>query len=131
MRKGPRILAVSSGGGHWIELLRLRPAFEGGRVSYATVQREYRSDVTGAPFFVVARRHKVEPGALFGLVLRTFLVLARVRPEVIITTGAAPGYVAIRLGRLLGAKTIWVDSIANVDELSLSGRLAGRHVTCG
>jgi hypothetical protein len=29
-------------------------------------------------------------------------------------------------GRLLGCKTIWVDSIANVDELSLSGQQAGR-----
>jgi len=44
-----------------------------------------------------------------------------------VTTGAAPGYLAIRLGRLMGAKTIWVDSVANAEELSMSGRLAGRH----
>ena len=34
---------------------------------------------------------------------------------------------ALRLGRLLGARTIWLDSIANVDELSLSGLKARRH----
>ena len=26
--KKPRVMAISSGGGHWIELLRLRPAFD-------------------------------------------------------------------------------------------------------
>ena len=45
----------------------------------------------------------------------------------VISTGAAPGYFAIRIGRLLGAKTIWVDSIANAEELSMTGKLVQRH----
>ena len=49
------------------------------------------------------------------------------RPDVVISTGAAPGYFAIRLGNLFGARTIWVDSVANVEELSLSGQKAGPH----
>jgi hypothetical protein len=48
------------------------------------------------------------------------------RPDVVISTGAAPGYFALRFGKLLGARTIWVDSIANVDELSLAGSKVGR-----
>ncbi len=44
-----------------------------------------------------------------------------------ISTGALPGYMALRLGKLLGANTIWVDSIANVEELSESGRRIGNH----
>ena len=35
-------------------------------------------------------------------------------------------FFGVFFGRLLGARTIWVDSIANADELSLSGRKAGR-----
>jgi hypothetical protein len=49
------------------------------------------------------------------------------RPDVVISTGAAPGFLALRLGRLLGARTIWVDSVANGEELSMSGKLAGRY----
>jgi Oligosaccharide biosynthesis protein Alg14 like len=30
-------------------------------------------------------------------------------------------------GRFLGARTIWVDSIANIDVLSMSGQKAGRY----
>jgi hypothetical protein len=33
-----KILAVASGGGHWVELIRLSPAFEGHVVVFATVE---------------------------------------------------------------------------------------------
>lgn len=48
------------------------------------------------------------------------------RPDIIISTGAAPGYLALRLGRIMGARTIWLDSIANVEHLSMSGFRIGR-----
>lgn len=122
-----RILAVSSGGGHWVQLLRLRPAFAGQHVAYVTVRRGYRSDVDPAPFYVVPDATRETRFKLWWLAARMALVLLRERPNVIITTGAAPGFFAVRFGRLFGARTIWLDSIANVDELSLSGRLAGPY----
>jgi hypothetical protein len=51
----------------------------------------------------------------------------RERPDVVLSTGAAPGFFALLFGRLLGARTIWLDSIANIEELSMSGRMARRH----
>jgi UDP-N-acetylglucosamine:LPS N-acetylglucosamine transferase len=45
---------------------------------------------------------------------------------VIVTTGAAPGLFGIFIGKVLGVKTIWIDSIANVEKLSLSGKIASR-----
>jgi hypothetical protein len=57
--------------------------------------------------------------------LQLFWIVFKERPDVIISTGAAPGYIAIRLGKLFGARSIWVDSIANVEQLSMSGALAG------
>jgi hypothetical protein len=45
---------------------------------------------------------------------------------VVISTGAAPGYLAIRFARLLKARTLWIDSVANVEELSMSGRMASQ-----
>ena len=43
--------------------------------------------------------------------------------------GAAPGFFAISLARLVGARSVWVDSIANAEELSLSGQKATRVAT--
>jgi hypothetical protein len=52
--------------------------------------------------------------------------MVRLRPHVVFTTGAAPGAVALVIGRVFGAKTIWLDSIANVETVSGSGRMV-RH----
>ena len=54
-------------------------------------------------------------------------VVVRMTADVVISTGAAPGYFALRVGKLLGARTIWIDSMANADGLSLSGRKIGPH----
>jgi UDP-N-acetylglucosamine:LPS N-acetylglucosamine transferase len=50
-------------------------------------------------------------------------ILFKERPQVILSTGAAPGVVAIFLGKAFGIRTIWVDSIANVQKISRSGEL--------
>ena len=55
-------------------------------------------------------------------------LLIRLRPDVVITTGAAPGYFAVRFGKWLGARVVWVDSVANAQELSMSGLKAGAFV---
>lgn len=122
-----RILAIASGGGHWVQLLRLRPAFEGCRVAFVTVNPAYRSDVGDASFYVVNDATRWDKAGLVRMALRLVFVLLRERPHVIVSTGAAPGFFAIRLGKLLGARTVWLDSIANVERLSLSGEKIGRH----
>ncbi len=122
-----KILAVSSGGGHWVQLLRLRPAFEGDDVHYLTVNPSNRADVVPHPFFTVRHASRWNKFGLIVLAVQVLWVVMRVRPQVVVSTGAAPGYFALRVGKLLGARTIWLDSIANAEELSLSGRLAGKY----
>ncbi|WP_208539075.1 glycosyltransferase family protein [Algihabitans albus] len=78
-------------------------------------------------FYAISDANRWQKLRLLWALLKLFAILLRVRPHTIITTGAAPGYLALRLGRLMGARTAWVDSIANAEELSLSGRKAGNH----
>lgn len=124
--KMPRIIAIASGGGHWVELLRMRPAFEGCQVTYVTTIPGYRSHVDGSDFFVVRDATRWNKIGLLVEAIQILRLILKVRPDIVITTGAAPGYFAVRFGKMLGAKTIWIDSIANADELSLSGKKAGR-----
>jgi UDP-N-acetylglucosamine:LPS N-acetylglucosamine transferase len=122
------VLAVSSGGGHWVQLLRLRPAFEGSDVTFATVREGYRADVEGSgDFRVIVDCNRSKKLKVLQCIVSVFLLLLRVRPDVVDSTGAAPGYFALRLGRWFGARTIWVDSVANAEELSMSGRMAGKY----
>lgn len=122
-----RVLAVSSGGGHWVELLRLRPAFDHHEIHFVTVRPDYRTAVAGDGFSTVRDATRWNPVGLVVVAAQLLVILLKVRPDVVVSTGAAPGYFAIRLGKMLGARTVWVDSLANVDELSRAGQMAGKY----
>ena len=126
-RNAKRVLAVASGGGHWIQLTRLRPALSGLDVAYLTTLSCYRDQVEGARFYRVGDANLRTRFRLLLMSLKVAAVVLREWPDVVISTGAAPGYLAIRLGKLIGARTIWVDSMANVERLSVSGRWARNH----
>lgn len=118
------LLAISSGGGHWEQMTLLRPAFEGCQVLYAVTERALIDAEVGADIVLVPdfNQHRILD-TLKGSIEVVALVI-QTRPKVIVSTGAAPGLIALISGRLLGAKTIWIDSVANAEQLSLSGRLA-------
>jgi UDP-N-acetylglucosamine:LPS N-acetylglucosamine transferase len=127
MGSSQRILAVASGGGHWIQLMRMVPAFVGQDVAFATTLASCRSQVSGARFYLVRDASRWNKFALLLMAMKVFWILVRERPRVVISTGAALGYFALRMGKLFGARTIWVDSIANAQKLSMSGQSIGKH----
>ncbi len=121
----PRILLVASGGGHWVQLSRTFLAFRDYDVACVTTIDGYEDAVERR--FASARYYRVDNASRESLrgLLRTgwqmLRILLRERPDWVVSTGAAPGYAALRLGRLLGARTLWLDSAANHGRLSMSG----------
>jgi UDP-N-acetylglucosamine:LPS N-acetylglucosamine transferase len=127
MTRRRRVLFVSSSGGHWVQLRRLRPAFDGWSRHYACTNAACRSTVDSEEgFYGIPEATRWNKLRLVYQAVSVLWILLRTRPEVVVSTGASPGFFAMLFGRLLHRRTIWVDSIANVDELSLSGRQAGR-----
>lgn len=122
----PRLLALASGGGHWIQLLRLRPAFAGFDVAYVSMFDSYADTVGGARFHRVPDASRFDLKSFTPVFARAVRILKEERPAAIVTTGSAPMLAFILLGRLTGRRTLWIDSIANSERLSSSGRLARR-----
>jgi UDP-N-acetylglucosamine:LPS N-acetylglucosamine transferase len=119
-----RILAIASAGGHWQQLMELSSAFSKDEVMYITtipsLPESYQVECSRIiPDCNRNSPHKMAK-SLFALI-RIFLIQ---KPSIVITTGALPGLLAIALGRLFGSDTIWIDSVANSEKLSGSGRLA-------
>lgn len=122
-----KILAISSRGGHWLELLRLNKVWADQDVFFITNDPQLRHYISSDSHFstVIDASMDNKVGLLL-LAAQVLWKVIRIRPDVIISTGAAPGYFAVFWGKLLGAKTVWVDSIANAEELSLAGKKVGK-----
>lgn len=119
MRK--KILLVASYGGHWVQMRRLASAFEELDQHYVSTNSGLADSVLPASFSVVPDANLDEKLGLVFLALKMLWIVIKIRPDFVISTGAAPGFFALMFGKLLGAKTIWIDSCANVDRLSISG----------
>jgi UDP-N-acetylglucosamine:LPS N-acetylglucosamine transferase len=120
----PKLLALASGGGHWVQLQRLRPAFEGFETAYVSMFPSYAEQVAGSRYYIVPDASRFDLVSFAPVVLKAISILLRERPNAIVTTGSAPMLAFVLLGRLIGARTLWVDSIANSERMSSSGRMA-------
>jgi UDP-N-acetylglucosamine:LPS N-acetylglucosamine transferase len=125
MRK-PKVLAIASGGGHWIQLLRLRPAFDAPNCVYVSMFESYASLVEGRRYFTVPDASRFDVRSFVPVFAKAVRILLTERPTVIVTTGSAPMLAFVLLGRLMGIRSLWIDSIANSERLSTSGRIAKR-----
>ena len=121
-----KVLAVCSGGGHWVQMRRLLPAFEGQRIIVGTTDPRAAEGCGAERVCAIVDASRWAKWKLLQSALGIAWLVLTLRPDVVISTGAAPGYFALLFGKLVGARTIWVDSVANADELSLSGKKAGR-----
>lgn len=119
-----RVLAVASAGGHWDELMLLRPTLDRYDVRFATTDPllAVQRGIAGADRLPDCNRNRPLQSVFCGL-SAVWLVLKH-RPHVVISTGAAPGFMCLLAARLIGARTLWIDSVANGEELSMCGKLS-------
>lgn len=121
-----KILAVASAGGHWVELLRLRPFFDEHDTAYVSTNESFGRVLNGAPYYTMPEASRWNKLRVVWSAFKIFRIIRNLRPDVIISTGAAPGVTALFIGKILGCKTVWIDSICNIERVSMSGRLAAK-----
>lgn len=126
--KNKRILVIASAGGHLIQLHRLKPAYA--KFDYVVVtNRSLKGSqmfADASDSFVVTDCNLNTKLKLLKVFFELFAIVLKSKPDAIITTGAAPGLVAILVGKILIKKIIWIDSIANAEKLSSAGTVAKR-----
>jgi beta-1,4-N-acetylglucosaminyltransferase len=120
----PTVLLVASSGGHLVELLELASAYDRGSRRWVTFDKlDAHVLLAGESVVYAYSPTNRNIGNLIRNALLAFRVLARLRPDAVITTGAGVGVPFIYAARLLGIKAIYVESLARIEKLSLSGRL--------
>lgn len=122
-----RICVGASAGGHMNELLKLleasgswpqSPAF------YVTTLEALAEKVAQlGPVYIIGECNRQHPLKALGVLMRSLRVVLKERPDVVITTGSLPLAMVCLSAKLFGAKIVWIDSIANIERFSLSGRM--------
>ncbi len=118
-----KVLAVASGGGHITELLRLQPAFEDHELIYMSTQESFSAKCKGYEYHTVPDFSQWDAYKMPVIGWKMYKLIRKIKPDVIVTTGAAPGVVALFIGKLIGAKTIWVESLCHAEKVSISGKI--------
>lgn len=129
MSNKQKVLAIASPGGHWIQLNKLcNPMEDRFNVVYVTPSAQYASNKnTVRKVLNITDASATSKSKLIPLAFQLLWIFIKERPTAIISTGAAPGAIAVLLAKFLPIKTIWVDSIANTAEISRSGRMVKKH----
>jgi len=123
-RENLRICVTASAGGHLSQLLRIAESWEKYEVFYVSTLKSVTKKIGRlGRFYIIGECNRQHP-FLAAIVLKNCIkIILKEKPDVIISTGAAPPCLLCLIGKLFGAKIIWIDSIANVERLSLSGRI--------
>jgi hypothetical protein len=120
-KRPKKVLLISSSGGHWTEMRRLDPAFADCEKYYACTNADYQQFVGDAPFYAVPDASMWSKARLVWQAAYVLGLLVYLRPAIVASTGASVGFFALLFAKKMGIKTIWVDSLANAERLSLSG----------
>jgi beta-1,4-N-acetylglucosaminyltransferase len=124
-----RLCFMASGGGHFQELCGL--ADLAARYDHILISTDVNKALAHAcPFQQICQIDEVgqglwkgSPFRIVGTFWRVLRILRRERPKLVISTGAGiavPGFLA---AKLLGIRTIYIESYARVESLSLAGKV--------
>jgi len=119
-----KVLAVASFGGHWVQLQRLETLFKEFDTYLVSTNSSANHSGYENKFFPIRDFSLDTKLRIPYAFLQAITILLKIRPDIVITTGAAPGLLFLALGKMMRCKTIWIDSVANGEKMSLSGKLA-------
>lgn len=119
-----RLCLVASSGGHLLQLVSLREAWQTCERVWVTFPEEDARTLLEGEHVIWA--HYPTNRNLKNLVKNLWLawrVLRQERPQAVLSTGAGVAVPFLWVGRLLGIRTVYIESLTRVETLSLSGQL--------
>ena len=125
-----KVLFISSGGGHFDELMRLKPLFDKYDSYFATEKLKATDDLKGKfgkKFFYLVYGTKDHMLTYpFKLLINCFISLyqfIKIRPDVVITTGAQSAGPMCCIGKIFRKKIVFIETMANINKKTITGKL--------
>ena len=122
--KDLKICLVGSSGGHLTHLYVLKPLWENNERFWVTFNKVDANSILKEE--KVYHCHFPTNRNIINLIKNTFLaikVLRKEKPDLIISSGAAVAVPFFYLGKLRGAKTVYIEVFDRIDKPTLTGKL--------
>lgn len=119
-----KICLVGSSGGHLTHLYLLKPFWKDKERFWVTFDKEDTRSILGNETFYPC--HYPTNRNLKNLIKNTVLafnILRKEHPDVIISSGAAVAVPFFYLGKLFGAKTVYIEVFDRIDAPTLTGKI--------
>ena len=119
-----KICFVGSSGGHLTHLYMLKPFWKDKERFWATFDKEdARSLLKGEIIYPVYYPSNRSVKALIINTFRAIKILGKEHPDLIISSGAAPAIPFFWIGKMMGAKTIYIEVYDRIDKPTIAGKL--------
>ena len=125
-----KVMFISSTGGHFSELLQLKDMFK--KYDYHIVTEKTKSNMDllkkyndKVNFLIYGSKSHplVYPFKLLANCFISLFIYIKVRPKVIVTTGAHTAGPMCCIGKIFGSKIVFIESFANINTKSVTGKL--------
>lgn len=116
---------IGNAGGHLEQLKQLRGLSDDYEVYYITNKSISNKDLKYINYYIKAPHGKSRLSTMVGYFINTVqavFILIRIRPKIIISTGAGIAVPIICIGKIFGIKVIFIESFARMKTPSKTGK---------
>ncbi|MDP6850280.1 MAG: PssD/Cps14F family polysaccharide biosynthesis glycosyltransferase [Planctomycetota bacterium] len=119
-----KLALVTSTGGHLLEMMNLREAWEGHERFFVTFPlQDAKTLLDGEKVYWAYHPTNRSLKNLIRNVWLAWKILRKERPDVVVSTGAGPAVPFIWLGRMMGMRTVYLECITRIHSISMAGKM--------
>lgn len=122
-----KICFAASSGGHFEQLMMLKPLMEKYNSFIVTEKLDYDIKAGNIPVKYVKQINRTDKTfflKMFYNVFKSAEIVIKNRPNVVISTGALAAVPLMICAKVFGAKIVYIESFAKIDTPNVSGRIA-------
>lgn len=121
-----RICFTASSGGHFEQLMMLRPLMDKYESFVVTEKTNYNVSNKKIPFYYVKQVNRHEKKFFYYMIVNiitTLKIFIKEKPDIVISTGALATIPMCIIAKLFKKKVIFIESFAKINSPTLTGKL--------
>ena len=125
-----KICFAASTGGHFEQLMMLKPLMEKYDSFILTEKTTYKTSVKGEKMYFhqqVNRKEKLVIPKLIWNFIKSFYIFIKERPDVVVTTGVLAMIPMSVIAKKMGKKLIYIESFAKINDPTKTGKFLYKY----